>query len=892
MDGARWERIQSIFHQVSDAAPTEQRDLLRSLCGDDDDLMAELVAMLEEDARPLALLEGDMPRAMQDLLQGQPASPAVFDFGPYRRVRLLGEGGTGAVYLAERADIGGFVAIKLLRDGLLSPARRRRFAREQRMLGRLVHPLIAQIHDADTLDDGTPWFAMEFVEGKPLTDYCRDRGCSIAERLRLFRSVCEAVQYAHRQAIIHRDLKPSNILVTADGQVKLLDFGIAKQLQEAEEAADHTATAHRPMTVYYASPEQIRGDLLGTQTDVYSLGVILYELLAGQLPFDFSNRSQAEAERIILEREPELVSAVAKRIAKRTPSGKPVLHASREEWSELDILTATAMHKDLQRRYRSAEALIRDIDHFLSGEPLDARPDSLSYRLSKFLRRNKRALTATAAVCLLIIALVVFFVVRLTTARNAALTEAIRTKRIERFMMNLFDGGDKEAGPSGGLQVASLIDRGVKSAQTLNTDPIVQAELYQTLGTMYEKLGKLDQAGTLLQSSMDLRTSVRGADSREVADSLVQLGLLRLDQGKLPDAERLVRQALAIDQRHLRRDDPAMARDASALGRILEERGSYNEAITTLNDTLQVQKAKGELTTDLSDSTQELAIVHYYLGHLSIANSLYTEDLDMDRKLYGDVHPRIADDYYSLGTVQHDLGHDHEAEQFYRRALEIKKSWYGTEHPETAIMMDAVGQSLVYQQKYDEAAPILKEALASQEKILGRVHPQVAMGLNTLGLLELRRGHLSDAEQDFTRMADINRTVYGDRHFLVGIAFLNLGEVYLAEKDNVRAERSYREAFSRFTETLPPGHSTTAIGQVRLGHVLTLERRYKEAEGQLLAGYAVLIKQPGPQANRIENARKDLVTVYEALQQPADARKFQGNLSAVEQPAVSHPSRP
>lgn len=892
MDGARWERIQSIFHRVSDAAPSEQRDLLRSLCGDDDGLMSELVAMLEEDARPSSLLEGYMPRAMHDLLQGQPASPAMYDFGPYRRVRLLGEGGTGAVYLAERADIGGFVAIKLLRDGLLSPARRRRFAREQRLLGRLVHPLIAQIHDADTLDDGTPWFAMEFVEGKPLTDYCRDRACSIAERLRLFRSVCEAVQYAHRQAIIHRDLKPSNILVTVDGHVKLLDFGIAKQLQETEDSADHTATTLRPMSVQYASPEQIRGDLLGTQTDVYSLGVILYELLAGQLPFDFSNRSQTEAERIILEREPELVSAVAKRIARGTPSGKPVLYASGEEWSELDILTATAMHKDLQRRYRSAEALIRDIDHFLNGEPLDARPDNLSYRLSKFLRRNRRSLTAAAAVSLLIGALVIFFVIRLTTARNAALAETTRTQRIERFMLNLFDGGDKEAGPSGGLQVVSLIDRGVKSAQTLNSDPVVQSELYRTLGTMYEKLGKLDQADPLLQSSMDLRKSVKGAESHEVADSLVQLGLLRLDQGKLPDAERLVRQALAIDKRHLRQDDPAMARDASALGRILEERGSYDEALKTLNDTLQVQKAKGQLTTDLSDSTQELAIAHYYLGHLSVANSLYSDDLDMDRKLYGDVHPRVADDYYSLGSVQHDLGNDREAEQYYRRALEIKKSWYGTEHPETAIMMDAVGQSLVYQQKYDEAASILKEALSIQERILGKAHPQVAMGLNTLGVLELQRGHLSDAEQDFARMADINRTVYGDRHYLVGIAYLNLGKVYLALKDNARAERSCREALARFAEKLPPGHPSTAIAQVGLGHVLTLERRYKEAETQLLAGYAVLIKQPGPQASRIETARKDLVTVYEALRQPADARKFQGNLSPGGQPSVSHSSKP
>jgi serine/threonine protein kinase/tetratricopeptide (TPR) repeat protein len=817
---------------------------------------------------------------MQDLFNVQGALPIGCDFGPYRIVKLLGEGGMGIVYLASREDFGGLFAIKFLRDGLLSPARQRRFIREQRTLARLVHPLIAQIHDANTLDDGTLWFAMEFVEGKPLTTYCREIDCSIDEQLRLFRAGCEAVQYAHRQAILHCDLKPSNILVTADGNIKLLDFGIAQHLEETEERVDKTETSRHPMTLPYASPEQIRGDPLGTQSDVYSMGVILYELLAGQLPFDFSNLSRADAERIALEREPEPPSTVARRLAGRTGSGKSAMQGGHGSWGELDILALTAMHKDVQRRYRSVEALIRDIDNCLTGQPLEARPDSLAYRLDKFVHRNRRALSATAAVCVLIVALVVFFVMRLTTARNAALAEATRTQRIERFMLNLFDGGDQEAGPSGGLQVVSLLDRGVKTARTLNTEPAVQAELYQTLGTMYQKLGKLDQADPLLQSSVDLRKSVNGTESPDVAAGLVTLGLLRLDQGKLPDAERLVRQALAVDKKQLRQSDAAIARDSSALGRVLEERGSYEEAIKALNEAVRLQTAMAKVSTDLSDSMSELATAHYYLGHLSLANSLYLQDLDMDRKLYGGIHPRVADDFYGLGLVQHDLGRDREAEQYYRQALAIKESWYGTEHPDTALIMAAVGQSLIYQGRLDDAAPMLEKALAIQERIFGKVHPQVAMGLNTLGLLELKRGHLDDAEKDFTRMADINRAVYDDRHYLVGIALLNLGEVYLAKKDDTRAEQSYREALSRFTERLPAGHASTAIAQVRLGHVLVLEGKYKEAESHLKAGYEVLLTQPGPQASRIENARKDLVAVYEALRQPDQASKFKVALAA------------
>jgi len=872
MDSARWERIQEIFHHVADLPAAEQQRQLRETCGGDEALMAELLAMLAGDGRGESMIDKGLSPVAQTLLERPHTLSAENALGPYRIVRLLGEGGMGSVYLARRDDIGSLVAIKLLRDGLLSPDRRQRFASEQKTLARLQHPLIAQIHDAGTLEDGTPWFVMEYVEGQPITDYCRERACTIDQRLRLFRAVCEAVQYAHRQTIIHRDLKPSNILVKADGTVKLLDFGIAKQLQDAEQEVEQsitqTLTGLRPMTLQYASPEQIRGESLGTQTDVYSLGVLLYELLTGQLPFDFSSRSPTEAEQIILQQQPG------------PPSAAAALRRGKTAWGELDVLCLTAMHKDLQRRYRSAEALIRDIDHYLNSEPLEARPDSLPYRLGKFVRRNRRALAATAAVCAIFIALVLFFVVRLARARNAALAETARTQRIERFTLNLFDGGDKAAGPADGLRAAALLDRGVQNARTLNADPAVQAGLYQTLGNMYQKLGKYDQADPLLQSSLERRKAIAGPDSQDVADSLVALGLLRLDQGQFGEAERLVREGLAIDRRRLPPQDPAVAKAESALGRVLEERGNFDEAVKILDETVRLQSAKNEITTDLSESTSELATAQQYLGHLAIADSLYRRGLAMDRQLYGAVHPRIADDFYNLGTLQHDLGNDRQAEQYYRQALGIKQSWYGKEHPDTAIMMAAVGQALVYQGRYDEAATVLQEALAIQERVLGKVHPQVAMGLNVLGALEIRRGHLSDAEKDFTRMADINRAVYDDRHYLVGIALLNLGKVYFEEKKYSGAEQSYREALSRFTEKLPPDHPNTAIAQIQLGDTLVVERKYKEAESHLLAGYEVLIKQPGPQANRIQTARKDLVAVYSALKQPEQASKFQKELAA------------
>ncbi|HEV8041943.1 MAG TPA: serine/threonine-protein kinase [Bryobacteraceae bacterium] len=855
MDQARWDRIQTLFQRAIDIPASEQHDFLRTACDGDDVLMDEVLAMLSEDARGTSLLDGDLPSVADAMLRGVPPSFTSTEFGTYRIKKLLGEGGMGVVYLAERQDIGSVVAIKLLRDAFLSPARVERFVIEQKTLAKLEHPFIAAILDAGALADGTPWFVMPYVEGTPLTEYCRVHECSIAEQLRLVRAVSEAVQYAHSQAIIHRDLKPSNILVKADGTVRLLDFGIAKQMESAE-PADRTQTIWRAMTLSYAAPEQIRGERLGTQVDVYSLGVILYELLTGKLPFDLSNLSHAEAEQTILQHEVQAPSSVAK--------GS----------SELDVLCLTAMHKDVTRRYQSVEALIRDIDHYLKSEPLEARPDTLGYRLRKFVRRNRRVLSAALAAGAIVAALVIFFVVRLARARTTELSEARRTHRIERFMLNLFDGGDKAAGPSGSLQAVTLLDRGVESARTLRADPAVQADLYQTLGNMYQKLGKSDQADKLLRSALERRKSIAGPDNQEVADGLVALGLLRLDQSQVAEAERLIREGLAMDQRHLPPNDPSVLRAESAMGRVLEDRGAYDEAVKTLDETVRLQSAQKEITTDLSDSITELATAHYYLGHLNLADSLNQRALAIDRQLFGAVHPRVADDLYNLGLIQHDLGHDAAAEQNYRQALAIKQAWYGTEHPDTALIMAAVGQALIYQHRYDEAAPVLEQALAIQERLFGKVHAQVAMGLNVLGMLELKRGHLSDAEKDFLRMADINRSVYDDRHYLVGIALLGLGEVYLEEKNTARAEHSYREALARFTEKLPANHPNTAVARIRLGHTLVLERQYKEAEGLLLAGYTVLEKQPGQQAARIQVARQDLVTVYEALKQPEKAAKF------------------
>ncbi len=873
MDAARWERVQTIFHDVADLPQPAQRALLETECREDPALMVEVLGLLEEDARGDSLLDRDAADVAGQVLDA--AIPPAFlnqDFGPYRIRNVLGQGGMGVVYLAEREDLGSVAAIKILRDAFLSPERRERFASEQRTLAQLNHPAIARLYDASTLPDGTPWFVMEYVEGVPLTTFCEEHASSITERLRLFRAVCEAVEHAHRHLIVHRDLKPSNILVTPDGSVKLLDFGIAKQLDSLAGPVDQTKTGLRMMTPAYAAPEQILGEPIGMHTDIYTLGVVLYELLTGGLPFDLSNRTPGEAETVIVEQGPKRPSAAAqeKSISKRA-------------WADLDVLCLTAMRKEPERRYRTVEALIRDIDHYLGGEPLDARPDTFGYRLSKYVRRNWRPVSAAGAAIIVVIGLVVFYTVRLTTARNAAVAEAGRTQRIQHFMLNLFQGGDEAVGPPDSLHVVTLVDRGVQDARSLDGQPAVQAELYETLGGIYQQLGKLDRADSLLRRALDQRRALFGSDNAEVGKSLVALGRLRLAQAEYKEAERLIRDGLEVSKRHLRPDHPAIASATVALGQVLEESGQYDAGIKVLEQAVGLRSAAargGPPSADLAASMRELANTHYYAGHLAVADSLDRLVLAITRRLNGERHPLVAEDLINLGAVQQEWGHYKEAEQYYRLALDITQAFYGPNHYKTAAALTILGRALRFEpQGNDEAARLFERALVIRERVFGKVHPQVASTLNELAGVALARNRFAEAEALARRVLAIYRTVHGGKHAFTGVGVSNLASVYVAQQQYARAEPLYREAIEIFTESQGAEHLNTGIARIKLGRTLLRQRRYAEAVRETLAGYQILTKQTDPGVSWLVNAREDLVAAYDSLGHPDKAAKFRAELA-------------
>ncbi|MBS0378343.1 MAG: tetratricopeptide repeat protein [Proteobacteria bacterium] len=867
MSEERWDRLQQLFHAALEQPGSERAAYLESACADDPSLIPEVNRLLGADAGDFVLLDRGVAPVADALLEPAGSAPAG-QIGPYRLVRLLGEGGMGVVYLAERPDLARQVAIKLLRDAGLSPARRTLFTAEQRTLAQLVHPSITRLYDADVTPAGLPYIVMEYVEGLPLTQYCEARRCDLGERLRLFRRVCEAVLYAHQHAIIHRDLKPSNVLVRADGSVSLLDFGIAKHLAGPGEGGSQTRTTLRMMTPLYAAPEQLAGGVLGVQTDVYALGVILYQLLAGSPPYDLEGRTDAQAARLVMERTP------------RRPSTQGRALLGPAAWDDLDILCLTAMHRDPAQRYASVEALIRDLGHYERGEPLAARPDGLGYRARKFFGRHRLAVSLGTLGLTAVIVAALTFTLRLQAEHAATAQEARRAQRIEQFVTSLLQGGDADAGPADTLRVITLLDRGTQEADGLTAEPAVQADLYATLGTLYQKLGRFERADELLSAALRLRRTQLPAADPQVIESVDALAALRLAQGRLEEAHTLAARALT-----LARGAPAahasLGRVLVTAGRVEAEQGHYEEAVRTLEEAVKLDSPAGS-PPDLAASLRALGSAQYSAGRYDEARKLYERLLQLDRQQHGLKHPSVADDLGSLASIQQDLGYYPAAESLARESLEIISGYYGPDHPRTANAMTMVGRALLYQKKYPQAQAALERALDIEQRAFGPASAAVADTLNELGNAASLREDYDSALKYFRQEAEIYRSIYGDHHYLLAIALSNVAYVLLLRKDYADAELAFRDVVERFTETLGAQNVNTGIAHVKLGRTLLRERRFDEARTQTQSGYDNLSAQANPGISYLQAARKDLAAEYDALGQAPLAQRFRAELAAHE----------
>ena len=861
MTPERQQLVEDLFEQLADQPLEQQQQLLTAACGDDSELRAEVAALLEGDARGHPILHLGAAQLAGELLDGD--GPTVTGrVGRYDIQRYLGEGGMGSVYLASRADLGGLVALKFLRDPWTSPAGRRRFAREQATLAGLTHRYIARLYDAG-VTDGRPWFAMEYVEGVPLLDYCQRHALPLMGRLRLFRAACEAVSYAHRKLIVHLDLKPSNVLVSSDGEVKLLDFGIARHLAGQGSQAAATTSVLALLSLNYASPEQILGEPIDVQADVYALGVILYQLLANTPPVDLTYSTAMELA-AALQQEPRRPSVAARERDTGT------VEASRAQWKDLDVLCLKALSRDKAARYESVDRLMTDIDHFLEDEPLEVPMRHVRYyRFRKFVSRHRRAVGAAVGVAASVTALVGFFNVQLIGARDRAVFSEARMERVYRLMLNLFEGDDSAAGPSEQLRVVSLLDRGVREADGLNDEPDLQAELRYTFGGLYHKLGHLDRAEPLLASALAAQKSLRGSDDARTIRPQLALGLLRLDQARPEEAQRLIDEALALTRRRYAPGSVEVATAVAARGKVLLSEGNYEEAVSSLEQAVKVL-ADAPPSVELSEALGDLANVHYYLGHIEVSESINRQGIALDRKLFGERHPSLGIGLYNLGNIALDRANYAEGERLFRQALTINEQWYGAAHPRTAATQLMLGRAAAYLGHADTAASLYERALSGMRTTYGERHVRVASVLSLMGDLARDRRDLNQAEELFERAASIFKETAGEEHEFHLHQLSNLGSVHLARYRYDQAAKLLLPTVQRLTAVVPD-QRYTGIAQIRLGAALTGLMDYDEAERHARVGYDILLKATSPASAELQQARQVLVDIYQQLRTPAKA---------------------
>jgi tetratricopeptide (TPR) repeat protein len=811
------ERILLLFREVADLPPAERESVFadRHVPAE---LRAEVESLLSFDSKKDQFVTACIGEAAETAIRTNgelplEASLAGQTLGSYTLISPIGRGGMGTVWLARRSDgrFEGRAAVKFLNAALVGQAGGERFQREGSILARLAHPHIARLIDAGVSPFGQPYLVLEHVEGEPIDRYCDTSGLGTEARIRLFLDVLDALAHAHSNLIVHRDIKPSNVLVTSEGCVKLLDFGIAKLLEDAEGPGEATALTRESglaLTPEFAAPEQVTGGAITTATDVYSSGVLLFGLLGGQR----RTGSPAETMRALVDAEYPRLPAVR---------------------GDLATVVAKALKREPAERYASATAFAEDLRHYLDHEPIAARPDTLSYRTAKFLRRRWRAVTAAGAAALLIMVLTGFYTARLAAERNRARFEADKATKVSDLIVSLLSAADPFSAPGANEPtVRGLLDVGADRAhKELAGQPEMQAQLLTVIGRVYQRLGADDKAQALLEEALAIDR--HGPENEALAQTLNDLGVIRRDKGDFAAADRLLGEALALRHRLLGNEHTDVAVTASELGRVARDLGDLGRAETLTAETLRIRrKVYGEEHTETATTENDLALILLDQGKLSDAAALLRQSLAVHRKVFGENHAAVARILNNLAVVTEQMG-------------------------------DLAG-----------AESLLRQSLAIRRKVLDKNHTDISRALNKLGNVLRERGKYPEAAALLRESLPIVQAAYGNEHPLVAECLANLAHVYFAQGQAAAAEPLAGRAVEIRRRVLREGNWQTGSAESLLGAILTALGRYAEAEPLLLGAQRVLKDIPGGQGQEARENRERLA-VLEAARHGAPAPERQ-----------------
>jgi serine/threonine protein kinase/Tfp pilus assembly protein PilF len=849
-----------------------RRDFVRSRCNGNDALRrrAEGLLMQEESA---TLVDGPLASEAPVRIEeaAAPTAPGLGKLGSYTLLSVLGEGGMGVVYLAEQERPRRVVALKVVRPGLITPTALRRFEHETEVLARLQHPGIAQIYEAGTASSPgapgiapAPFFAMEYIRGETLTAFAHDGQLSTGDRLRLFMQVCAAVQHAHAKGVIHRDLKPGNILVMKEGHAvlpKVLDFGIARLAEEGSVDAQRTEAGQVIGTIPYMSPEQIAGRVrdIDTRTDVYALGVVLFELLTGRRPHALDGKTLAEAARTIELGEPVRLGALDRSLR-----------------GDLETIVAKSLAHERERRYQSASELAADIERYLKDEPVLARPASRAYQIRKFARRNRDLVAGLAAAFLVLIAGVIgtsWMAYRATeqreraeSAQHEAEIERDNATSVLRYVDRMFSSIDPERAMGREVTVREVLD---DTAGRLGEDfadkPRVEASIRGTLSNTYRALARYEEAeGHAREGWAKLRASL-GDDDRETIDAQRRLAAVLTDRGEFDEAEKLLDDAGERLSRTLGPQHPEVGATIGELGRIYQSTGRMKEAEAAIRNCIAIcRPALGDRELNVMIAMHNLATCLKDQGRFAEAEEAFREILRIRTAAYGERHPQTAYTMNNLAACLQRLGKNDEAVELLTKALEIRRSVLGPEHPSTIVTMTNLAGVKLGLGKLEEAEPLIVESVERSTRHLGETDARTMIAMNNLAYLQEELDRLEEAEAAYRRILEIKSRSANARDPETWGTMNNLAMLLQRQGDLDGADAMFREVMEVSKPLADSVPHLVAIFRNNHGECLTLMGRFDEAEKELTESLSVLEAKFGPGHARVAKGKARLDALHRA----------------------------
>jgi eukaryotic-like serine/threonine-protein kinase len=869
----RWLEVKRIFEEALEVEPRERPAFLDRACVGDEELRREVEALLSAPALPTSSLAS---------LLGLPDRRDEPDYAEGDRVdhftivREVGKGGMGTVYEArDTRNNDRRVAVKVLFSRAV------KLSQDKRLAG-LSHPSIVVFHDSGETEEGLPYFVFEFIEGEPITEYCERRKIGVPERLRLFQKVCEAVAYAHQRLVIHCDLKPENILVTATGELKLLDFGIAKEVGAAGSAAGEPS----PITLPFASPEQVGGEETTTLSDAYSLGVLLTVLLTGRLPYR-NARTVAELRDAILYEEPvrpsELVSLSAgaaedPSLYAAPPAAKSPMGLGRRLRGDLDAIVGKALRKEPASRYQSAADLANDVARHLTGLPVSARSGSRLYRASRFLKRHRGAASVGALIALLVLAFLGLWLRQYRETvrqRDQATREATRAAATTSLLIEMFQLTNPHETFRGATSAKELLDQAVEELpRRLKNEPETEVRLLNSIGEMYQNMGMFKEAARTQERALALATQHLANDDPLLGETLDQVATLRRGEGQFAQAEAIYRRALAVFERGLSKSDPRIGDTLQQLGIMADEQARYDEALKIMRRVLDLRRSAPNPNPEaIAESLGGLGSLLTEMHRPEEAEPILRECLAMRRKIYGEHNPIVADDYSNLAAILQQTGMFEESERLQRKATALFRTALGPQHPRVAISTHNLGLLFLLRGDTKAAVTTFREALAVAEAGLGKEHRSTVKIKVQLALALVAEHEFGEADRLIGEAYAFARKQLEPTDRLMASIVRAQGLSLYEQKNYQGAEAHLRQAVGLLQMRAGASGYVTVSTSAELGSALVRLGRWQEAEPLLLAYYRRAVPVDKPKA--VEH----VVQLYEASGNREKAAEYRKLLS-------------